>query len=114
MSYGLGLRAGGYLSNHHAVPRCVQIPVRQYGVRLIDKRFLDYCDRLGWPVHVWTVNDPDEMVRLLDMGVSGLMTDQAQRLKALLEHRGNGPEPSLSRRDLSVGGSILQARFFLV
>ena len=69
-------------------PRCVQIPVRQYGIRLTDKRFLDYCDRLGWPVHVWTVNDPDEMVRLLDIGVSGLMTDQAQRLKALLEHRG--------------------------
>ncbi len=68
--------------------RCVQIPVRQYGVQLIDQRFLDYCDTLGWPVHVWTVNDLDEMVWLLDMGVNGLMSDETQRLKALLEHRG--------------------------
>ena len=73
-------------------PRCVQIPVRQYGVRLIDQRFLDYCDTLGWPVHVWTVNDPDEMVRLLDLGVGGLMSDETQRLKALLEHRGQWSE----------------------
>ena len=58
----------------------------------MDQRFLDYCDTLGWPVHVWTVNDPDEMVRLLDLGVGGLMSDETQRLKALLEHRGQWSE----------------------
>jgi glycerophosphoryl diester phosphodiesterase len=39
-------------------------------------------------VHVWTVNHADEMHRLLDMGVDGIMTDRADTLKTVLLGRG--------------------------
>jgi glycerophosphoryl diester phosphodiesterase len=39
-------------------------------------------------VHVWTIDDADEMRRLLDIGVDGIMTDRLAVLKDVLAERG--------------------------
>jgi glycerophosphoryl diester phosphodiesterase len=44
--------------------------------------------RRGIPVHVWTIDEPDEIHRLLDLGVGGIMTDRPSVLKRVLEERG--------------------------
>ncbi|MDG2427855.1 MAG: glycerophosphodiester phosphodiesterase [Acidimicrobiales bacterium] len=66
---------------------CLQVPVRQSGILLVDKRFIDHAHRHGLQVHVWTIDDPDEMHRLLDLGVDGLMTDQPTILRDVLIER---------------------------
>ena len=38
-------------------------------------------------IHAWTVNEPDEMVRVLDMGVDGIITDDPVTLGAILAER---------------------------
>ena len=43
---------------------------------------------LGLTVIPWTVNDPADMARLIDMKVDGLITDYPDRAKALLDARG--------------------------
>ncbi|HUF32512.1 MAG TPA: glycerophosphodiester phosphodiesterase [Acidimicrobiales bacterium] len=67
---------------------CAQVPVRAKGVTIVDRRFLAAAHRRGLQVHVWTIDDPDEMTRLLDLGVDGIMTDRPAVLRDVLERRG--------------------------
>ncbi len=67
---------------------CVQAPARLAGRVFVDDRFVATAHRFGLPVHVYTVNDPVEMTRLLDLGVDGLMTDRAEVLRTVLTERG--------------------------
>lgn len=65
-----------------------QVPVRQGRLTIVNELMLDRAHRRGLHVHVWTIDDPDEMHRLLDLGVDGLMTDRPQILKDVLLARG--------------------------
>ncbi|MGA0270795.1 MAG: glycerophosphodiester phosphodiesterase family protein, partial [Ilumatobacteraceae bacterium] len=55
---------------------------------LVTERFVSRTHRRGLQVHVWTIDDADEMNRLLDLGVDGIMTDKPEVLKTVLEARG--------------------------
>lgn len=55
----------------------VQIPERILGVSAVSPRVLAAFHAAGVEVHVWTINDPSDMERLLDAGVDGIMTDRA-------------------------------------
>jgi len=43
---------------------------------------------LGLPVIVWTVNDPKEMSRLIDMGVDGIISDRPDLLRTVAASKG--------------------------
>lgn len=55
----------------------LQVPERQGGLRIITPRLVRAAHRHGVEVHVWTVNDPHDMLRLVEMGVDGIVTDRA-------------------------------------
>ena len=65
--------------------QAVQVPERLRGVRVISPRTVRLLKRAGVEVHVWTVNNPDDMRRLLDLGVDGLITDRADLALAVVE-----------------------------
>lgn len=67
---------------------CVQVPVRQGRLTIVDERFVRFVHRQGLQVHVWTIDDAPEMDRLLDLGVDGIMTDRPGVLREVLERRG--------------------------
>lgn len=72
---------------------CLQVPVRHAGVTVVTERFIQRCKRAELPLHVWTVNDPDAMERLLTLGggVDGLVSDRADRLAGVMSRRGHWP-----------------------
>lgn len=68
---------------------CVQLPARRLGVPFITPRLVQATHAAGRQVHAWTVNNPGEMSRLLDIGVDGIISDRADKLRELLISRGN-------------------------
>ncbi|WP_370430629.1 glycerophosphodiester phosphodiesterase [Blastococcus sp. Marseille-P5729] len=72
--------------------QAAQVPVGMGRVRVVDRRFVETAHSLGIKVHVWTIDDPSEMERLLDLGVDGIMTDEPQVLKDVLDGRGQWSE----------------------
>lgn len=67
---------------------CAQVPTTIKGVTLVDERFLAAAHDRSLQVHVWTIDDPAEMHRLLDLGVDGIMTDRPGVLRDVLIERG--------------------------
>lgn len=65
----------------------VQIPERAAGMNTVSPRQLRALHRAGVEVHVWTVNDVDDMERLLDLGVDGIVTDRADLALQVLRRR---------------------------
>ena len=55
---------------------------------MVTERFIRRAHRHGIEVHVWTIDDADEMERLLDLGVDGIITDRPAVLREVLERRG--------------------------
>ncbi|MET3950824.1 glycerophosphodiester phosphodiesterase [Arthrobacter sp. UYEF36] len=80
----LSLTAGRALRGVDAL----QVPVTYGAVTVVTPGFVRRAHRHGLQVHVWTVNDPAEMHRLLDLGVDGIVTDRADLLKEVLQERG--------------------------
>lgn len=63
--------------------RCIQIPIRMKGIRLVTAKSVLWAHKQGLAVHVWTVNDPMEMRNLARLGVDGIMTDIPAVAKSL-------------------------------
>ena len=74
-----------------AAGNAAQIPVRQGALTVLTKGFLKRAHHLGIKVHVWTIDEPKEMNRLLDLGVDGVMTDRPVVLRQVFEQRGLWP-----------------------
>jgi glycerophosphoryl diester phosphodiesterase len=67
---------------------CLQIPERYGPLRVLTPGLIDRAHSRGKQVHVWTVDDPDTMRRMLDAGVDGLITDRTDILRDVLIERG--------------------------
>lgn len=81
-------QAPGWFRLPAGVDWAAQVPAGPRWLPLVTPRFVESAHRLGMQVHVWTVNDRAEMVRLLNLGVDGIMTDEALLLKQVLQERG--------------------------
>jgi glycerophosphoryl diester phosphodiesterase len=77
-----------YLHLRRDGPVAAQVPVRQWRLTITTESFVQRAHRNGLYVHVWTIDDPDEMRRLLDLGVDGIMTDRPAVLRDVLHERG--------------------------
>ncbi len=67
---------------------CLQIPMSYdigFELTLDKKTLIDRAHRRNIAVQYWTINDPDEMRRLIELGCDCIMTDDPELLRSVLE-----------------------------
>jgi glycerophosphoryl diester phosphodiesterase len=65
-----------------------QVPATYGDIDVVTESFIAAAHHAGIAVHVWTINEVDEMARLVDLGVDGIVSDRPAPLAALLQERG--------------------------
>jgi glycerophosphoryl diester phosphodiesterase len=74
-----------YLGKLYNPPaEAVQVPEYRGDIHVATDRFVRAAHNRNIAVHVWTINDKSDMLRMLDIGVDGIITDNPDRLMALL------------------------------
>ena len=68
---------------------CLQIPIYEYGIKLVTKRFVKFIHSKGLKVCVWTINDEKTFKYLIDIGVDGIITDKPKLLFEVLDSATN-------------------------
>lgn len=66
----------------------LQVPRRRGRLTLVTAGLVRRAHRAGKHVHVWVVDDPEEMRDLIDLGVDGIFTDRTDLLRDVLLERG--------------------------
>ena len=65
----------------------LQVPVRFGGYEVATQRFVEAAHNRGVRVDVWTIDEPEEMRRLLDLGTDVIMTNRPEVLEGVLRER---------------------------
>lgn len=62
----------------------IQWRSRMCKLPIITPKFVSYAKKRGKIVHAWTVNEPEEMARMIELGVDGIITDYPTTLLRML------------------------------
>ena len=59
----------------------------------MDRRFVAAAHTAGLAVHVWTVDEPEEILSLIELGVDGIVTNRPHFVRDFLAERGMWEAP---------------------
>jgi glycerophosphoryl diester phosphodiesterase len=79
-----GLSTAYLSAAYRPVADALQVPEYGGGFHLVTRRFVENAHRHNVKVHVWTVDEIEDMQRLIELGVDGIITDRPDRLMSYL------------------------------
>ena len=65
----------------------LHLPEKAGLFRIITGRNIAKWQKLGWQIHVWTVDDPDDIIRLAQWGVDAIITNRPSMAQEILKLR---------------------------
>lgn len=77
---GFLLMAGTITPEYQAM----QVPETRDGIPVVTRLFVWFAHNRNVQVHIWTINEPDEMEKFIQMGLDGIMTDRTDLLLEIL------------------------------
>lgn len=67
-----------------------QVPTKQWGITVINKRFIETMHQKKAIIMVWTINEKENMENLYRLGVDAIMTDNPRLLLKVKEYQEQG------------------------
>ena len=81
----VGWLTRGAAAGYRPAGAALQVPPEAEGVQLVTAQTLAAAHALGLEIFVWTINEPAEMERLLELGADGIISDYPGRLRAVVD-----------------------------
>ena len=53
-------------------------------IRIVTKKFVMEATKINIPIYIWTVNNTEDMKRLIEWGVVGIITDYPDKLNKVI------------------------------
>jgi glycerophosphoryl diester phosphodiesterase len=75
---------GGREDGFDVAMAAFQVPEYAGSLHVVDEDFVAAARTIGVEVHVWTVNERDQMERMIELGVDGIITDYPDQVIDLL------------------------------
>jgi glycerophosphoryl diester phosphodiesterase len=72
-------------ATYGAPAEAAQVPEYRSGLHVLAPRFIDAAHNRNLEVHAWTINEEDDLQRMIALGVDGIITDYPDRLLTLLD-----------------------------
>ena len=69
---------------HSPRAQAVQTPEEYFGMTVLKQRTVDAAHKRGMEIHAWTIDETEDMERLLALGLDGIITDRPDRMLELL------------------------------
>jgi glycerophosphoryl diester phosphodiesterase len=87
------LAQGGLTGVYQPTAFAFQVPERAQGLTVISAGSIAAAHARNVDVHAWTINMPDDMQRMIDLGVDGIITDYPSELLRMLGRPADEPRP---------------------
>tara|TARA_Y100001958_G_C21230245_1_gene555913 strand:+ start:924 stop:1661 length:738 start_codon:yes stop_codon:yes gene_type:complete len=67
--------------------KILQVPLNWKGVNIVNSKLIQKAKEKDLFIHVWTINDRETIVKLIEMGVHGIVTDKPDLIKDVMKEK---------------------------
>ena len=67
--------------------KILQVPPNWKGINIVNSKLIKKAKDKNLFVHVWTINDRESIIKLMDMGVHGIVTDEPDLIMDIMKEK---------------------------
>ena len=67
--------------------KILQVPLNWKGLNILNSKLIKKAKDKDLFIHVWTINDRESIIKLIDMGVHGIVTDKPELIMEIMKEK---------------------------
>ena len=67
--------------------KILQVPLNWKGLSILNSKLVKKAREKDLFIHVWTINDRESIIKLMDMGVHGIVTDKPELIMEIMKEK---------------------------
>ena len=67
--------------------KILQVPLNWKGLNILNSKLIKKAKDKDLFIHVWTINDRESIIKLIDMGVHGIVTDNPELIMEIMKEK---------------------------